>query len=304
MKAGMEIVRYTPQMSRDLAAVYHNAVRRVPHCYPVSDDAFAEELAAAAGEEEEQNGLHSQAVFVAREDRRPLGFVHVGIEAATEDRPEERGAIRFLWYPRGQRRVGQDLLAAAEAHARERNMPRIMAFSQDHRYRFYHFRNAFLSDRLDHVQALLGFNGYGRSGGEVFLDWPNFEPAAPVAPEVEAEFQVEQRPGRGKRPGLRVWAHRDGKQLGECISCSVAEWHDADEAHDWIFTNWLGVEGDVQGKGLGRHLLQRALQEASGLGYRHAAISTEWSNHRALLFYSNYGYQVVDWTCGFARKLT
>jgi GNAT superfamily N-acetyltransferase len=303
MKAGMEIVRYTPEMSRDLAAVYHDAVRGVPHCYPVSDDAFAEELAAAGGEGEGQEGLHSEAVFVAREGRRPLGFVHVGIEGATEDRPEERGAIRFLCYPRGQRRAGQDLLGAAEAYARERSVPRIVAFPQGHRYRFYHFKNAFLSDRLDHVQALLAFNGYERSGGEVFLDWPNYEPAAPVAPEVEAEFQVEQGLGRGRRPGLRVWAHRDGKQLGECICVSVGDWHDADEAQDWIFTNWLGVEGEVQGKGLGRHLLQRALQEARGLGYRHAAISTEWTNHRALLFYSNYGYHVVDWTYGFARKL-
>ena len=304
MKAGMEIVRYTPEMSRALAAVYHEAVRDVPHCYPVSDHAFGEELAAAAGEAEEQNGLHSEAVFVAREDRRPLGFVHVGIEGVTEDRPEEQGAIRFLWYPRGQRRVGEDLLAAAEAYAREQNVSRVAAFPQGRRYRFYHFKNAFLSDRLDHVQALLAFNGYERTGGEVFLDWPNFEPAPPAAPEVEADVQVEQRPGRGKRPGLRLWADRDGKQLGECVSCSVAEWHDADEAQDWIFTNWLGVEGEVQGKGLGRHLLQRALQEARGLGYRHAAISTERTNHRALLFYSNYGYHVVDWTYGFARKLT
>lgn len=170
MKAGMEIVRYTPEMSRDLAAVYHGAVRGVPHCYPVSDDAFAEELAAAAGEGEGQEGMHSEAVFVAREGGRPLGFAHVGIESVTEERPDEQGAIRFLWYPRGQRRVGQDLLGAAEAYARERTMSRIVAFSQGHRYRFYHFKNAFLSERLDHVQALLAFNGYGRSGGEVFLD--------------------------------------------------------------------------------------------------------------------------------------
>ncbi|UCC67907.1 MAG: GNAT family N-acetyltransferase, partial [Armatimonadota bacterium] len=87
------------------------------------------------------------------------------------------------------------------------------------------------------------------------------------------------------------------------VSLSAAEWHDAAEAHDWIFTDWLGVEEEMQGKGLGRHLLQRALQEARRLGYRHASISTSWDNHRAFLFYSNYGYRVADWTYEFARDL-
>jgi hypothetical protein len=36
-------------------------------------------------------------------------------------------------------------------------------------------------------------------------------------------------------------------------------------------------------------------------GYRHAAISTALDNYRAALFYSNLGYQVVDWTYGYGR---
>jgi hypothetical protein len=32
------------------------------------------------------------------------------------------------------------------------------------------------------------------------------------------------------------------------------------------------------------------------LGYRHSSISTDRANNRALLFYSNFGYTVVEWT--------
>ena len=98
--------------------------------------------------------------------------------------------IRFLWYRRGRRTVGQALLAAAEEHLRERGMAQAVAFQQDYRYRCYHFAHAYLSDHLDHVQALLAFNGYQRAAGEVFLDWPDYELVSPVSPEPAVEVRV------------------------------------------------------------------------------------------------------------------
>ncbi len=65
---------------------------------------------------------------------------------------------------------------------------------------------------------------------------------------------------------------------------------------DWSFCNWLWIEEQLQGRGLGRFLLRRARLELHRVGYRHAGISTAWDNHRALLFYSNDGYRFVDWT--------
>lgn len=69
------------------------------------------------------------------------------------------------------------------------------------------------------------------------------------------------------------------------------------------------VEDEFQGQGLGRYLLQYALQEMKKIGYRHAAISTAWDNHRAFLFraflfYSNCGYRTVDWTYEFVKNLS
>ena len=75
------------------------------------------------------------------------------------------------------------------------------------------------------------------------------------------------------------------------------------EAQDYGFVNWLGVTEGYQGGGLGKWLLLRTRNEMLERGYRHTAISTAVSNHRAFLFYSNYGYRVVDWTYGLSKSL-
>ena len=94
------------------------------------------------------------------------------------------------------------------------------------------------------------------------------------------------------------------KRVGECWSVSGGEFSSHPEAQNWLHTTWLGIEDEFQGQGLGRYLLQYELQEMHKVGYRHAAISTAWDNHRAFLFYSNCGYRTVDWTYGFVKDLS
>lgn len=75
------------------------------------------------------------------------------------------------------------------------------------------------------------------------------------------------------------------------------------DAQDWTYTEWLGIEDDFQGKGFGKFLLQYSLQEMQKAGYRHASISTSLDNYRAILFYSNVGYKVVDWTYEYQKTI-
>lgn len=44
------------------------------------------------------------------------------------------------------------------------------------------------------------------------------------------------------------------------------------------------------------------MQDAKELGYKHAAISNAVSNYRAFMFYTNYGFQVTDWTYGWEKR--
>jgi GNAT superfamily N-acetyltransferase len=178
-----------------------------------------------------------------------------------------------------------------------------MAFHQDYRHAFYHMGHAYLSDRLDHIHALLGLNGYQRCAGEIYLEWADFAPERPGPAPLPVQLTSEWVPGRGKLPGLTVRAMQQDRQLGVCVNLSCGEWSAADPAQDACLTKWLGVEAEAQGQGLGRHLLQAALVELRAAGYHRAVISTSWANHRACLFYSNCGYRAVDWTYALSREL-
>jgi GNAT superfamily N-acetyltransferase len=292
----MEILPYEPAMAERLTTVYNSAIRGVPHCYPVSTTVLTTAL-------EEDGGLRERQVLVAIESQSIVGFAHVGVGFRERDESPERGLIQFLCYAPGHRRAGQALLHAAEDHVRAHGMCQLVAFHQRYRYPFYHLQNAYLSDRLGQVAALLGYNGYRRVAGEVFLDWPNYAPLEPPPAGVPAEMTVEWVPGRGARPGLLVRARQGERDVGACKCVSCAEYTTAEEAQDWLFVLWVGVETDQQGKGLGRHLLRRALYEMHGAGYRHASISTAVDNYRAALFYTNLRFHVVDWTYGLARDL-
>lgn len=298
-----DIVPYEPAMAAELVGLYNEAVQHVPHCYPVAAEKLAHALGPAMRQGPSLKRLHSEAVFVARDGPSPTGFIHAAVQYAKGADLDEQGVVRFFCYRRGRRAAGQLLLDAAEDYLRRRGLRRVAAGWQQCCYPFYHLEPAYLSDRLDHVHALLSLNGYRRASGEVFLDWPDYTPPQPQAPQVPADITVEWRPHEHLRPSLTVRA-RDGRnELGVCHCDPAAELSGAPEAHDWVFTTGLGVEERVRGRGLGRHLLQRALKEARLAGYRHAVISTAWGNDRALVFYSNFGYRVVDWTYGLRRDL-
>ncbi len=307
----MGILRYEPSMLGEVALLYSRAVGPVPHCHPVTGEEFSKALAGlegdCRGDGDSDAPMHSEDVLVATEDDRAVGFAHVGMgrlrEGEDNDSEAEQGIIRFLWYERGRRAAGQALVAAAEKALRARGAARSLAFTQTFRYPFYHLGYAYVSSAMDHVQALFEFSGYRRCDGEVFLDWADFEPAGAVKTAGGVEVIVEPRPGRGRRPGIAVRALQGGAELGHCVSVSAAEYAGAAEEEDWLFTKDLWVAEAEQGRGLGKALLGRSLAEARALGYRHAAISTDWRNHRAQLFYGNFGYRAVDWTYGFAREI-
>ena len=299
----MNIVPFKSNMTGHLVAAYNEAVAPVPHCYPVGRQDFLNELAAAiSGEPSETR--REEAVYVAVDQGKLMGFVHVAIGPPKPHRDtEEEGLVRFLWYRPGNRDAGAALLKAAEAHCASQGMKAVNVFPQKHRYSFYFLGSAYMSERLGHVAALLGMGGYRRSEGEVYMEWPDFTVEEPAPLPEGLPVQVERTTGLGRMPGVTLRVSPEGKQIGISENVSAGEFSRDRLAQEWFFTHWLAVDEDYQGLGLGRYLMQRALWEAQDIGYRHAAISTAWDNHRAFLFYTNFGYQVVDWTYGYRREL-
>jgi len=298
----MEILSYIPEMSPELTASYNKLIHGLPHCYPISVDDFAS-VASAIKAGKSHKLLSQEAAFVVREGKSITGFVHVAVENPKKAGEASQGIIPFLWYDKGHRPAGQALLESAEEYLRQRNLSQITAFHQDYRYDFYHIAHAYMSDRLAHIYGLMGINGYKRFNGEVYLDWPEYEPIEPAPLDVALKISAEWKQEDSKHPDLLIRAYQDEKEVGVCESISCGEFTDADDAQDWMLTVWLWVSEEIRGRGVGRHLLRRALQEARKGGYRNAVISTNWQNFPALLFYSNFGYHVADWTYSVQRNL-
>ena len=107
----------------------------------------------------------------------------------------------------------------------------------------------------------------------------------------------------GQRPTVLIQATHAGQGIGQCLVRSAGEYSRASAVQDWAFVDWLGVREPHQGIGLGKHLLQRGLNEMRGVGYRHASISTAWDNYRAYVLYTHFGFRVVDWTYGYRQEI-
>ncbi len=303
----MLVVAYHENQVDRLTAIYNDLTQSVPHCYPIEASELADAFAGKCGLESDGKRLTAETVLVAKDADALQGFVHVG-EGFTKETECEAGVIRFLAYPRGRRDVGQALLDASEDWLRQRGQAAVIVFPQTYRYFFYSFAHAFISNRLDHVQALLLFNGYQTSNGEVFLDWPDFDPRYP-AEIVDGKFgefvlTVNRSPSPGRLPDLAVKAYHGKQHVGTCELLNGRAFSQHQELDSWVFCMWLGVDDPFQGSGLGRTLLAHALFEAKSAGYRHAAISTARDNYRAQLFYSNHGFHAVDWTYQYRKTLS
>ena len=288
---------FAPAMAEEVAAAYNRLVAAMPHCYPIAGEALTNLLPDPL-----DRHAGPSVALVAEEDGQIRGMIHLGLLIGKQQARTRQGLIRFFAYEPGYRRAGQALLDAADAYWREHRVSEIRAFHYDHNWPFYHVQHVYLSAHLSQVEALLGLNGYQRRSSEVNLDWPDLPALTPEPIDGAIDVTLQCRPAAGQRPGLRVLAHRDGDEIGICICKSLGERSPAAVAQEWFYVSWLGVAEGERGRGLGRSLLERALAEMRGIGYRHATICTPGDNYRAYLFYSNYGFRAVDWTWEWVRQ--
>ena len=308
----MKITHWDVADAGDLAHVYNEQLARIPHCYPVSPEEFEIGIRYRKDADEPYEELHSEKIIVIEQNGKIIGFADVAvIESGEDGQKENKGLIRFLTYQPGYRAVGQVILEESERYLRDLGISHISAFritydDDDFSYRFYQLGFGLVSDKVGHVYALFRMNGYEISSaeqGEIFLDQPEYSVDEPVPPDNKVEIVVKQQAGRGLLPGLTVRAFRGESEIGICKSLSVGKYCQASEAQDWVFIKWLGVEEAERGKGWGSYLLQRNLWEARKVSYKNTVISTDIINYRAQLFYTNYGYRVVNTGYGFGKKI-
>jgi len=304
----MELTIYTPDFAQDLADFYNNQILDVPHCHATEKNNWTDLLLPLVEPTKTSplrfhRRLKAQQFLIAREAGRIIGFVHSVIKRARKKTGTDRGVIAFLAYERGQRLVGQTLLTAAEKFLHSHDIKTVHAFPGSQRYPFYHLDSAALSERLDHVQALLAYNGYRHGNGVILLERPDLRPSPPPMSAAYGDIQLNWSEHKGDLPNLRLEAVRDGISLGMCDCISFAYFGSLSPVREWFIVKWLGVEKEMLGQRLGLYLLERSLKEMQGVGYRHAAIGTGHDNHLAYLFYTNHDFRAVDWTYEFVRDI-
>jgi GNAT superfamily N-acetyltransferase len=304
----VEIVTYGMDMSVDVTALFNRELAGVPFCWEAKPDKLSHSLDGYELSESVKSGddrLRNERVIVVLDAGRPVGFAIVGVELPTKQSPRERGIISFLLYERGSRKAGQTLLDGVHRYLRECVTGEVVAFPQSFRFTPYHIKAAYLSEHLDHVQALLAVNGYARDCGEVYL-------AGDTLPEDDVEAgnrlagidtKIMWENGGGELPNLTMKAFLGDDDIAECKHYSLGAFSDNPEAEATAFCVWLGVEDQYQGRGLGAYLLNASLIELRKRGFTRMAISTAHNNDRAFVFYANYGYRVVDWTWSYVRRL-
>lgn len=297
----MRIARFEPSMAAGLARSYSELVAPAPHCGPVGEEWFRDLRRL------ERAPCREESLLVAQEGGEVVGFVHMGVAApATEDWhiKGEPGVIRFLAYRPGQRPVGAALLEAAEAWLREQGRSQIIAGSSTYLYPFYHLPFAHLSERISHLPPLFGMAGYSPVESEVFFDSPNFQPPRVSKPDLEFELITEKRNIGTLGPGVALQAKQGEKKVGECEMVLLGRDSWRPELADWCMCSALYIDESLQGNGLGKYLLARGLVEMREAGLRHVLISTDWNNHRAYLFYTNFGFRFLDRTFAFSKGLS
>ena len=294
----MDIVAFEPGLAESLARCYNALVEPVPECSPVPAERFASPDALR------HKRLRDEEIAVAREGGEAIGFVHVGIARPAKDHDEpqgEPGVIRFLSYPVGRRPVGQALLEWAEDWMRERGRDTMVSWEAQLRYRFYHFAHAHLSERIGHVCALMGMNGYLEFNGELYLTWRNFAPPQLERPPLDFDLKAEWEEGRSDKR-LAVRAMQGQQEVGFCHMKLLGHSPSPDGSR-WCHCGELSVSERLQGNRLGLFLLSSALHEMRKAGCEHAAITTGGKNYRAQLMYTNMGFQVSDYTVVFRKEL-
>jgi ribosomal protein S18 acetylase RimI-like enzyme len=288
-----------------LTEFYNEQIADIPHCYAVSADEFQQGLVLDTSSDTgtQDNAAWREQLIVEETQGTILGFIHLAIKIAikTVEADTSQGYIRFLTYERGQRRAGQQLLAAGERYFRAAQVRSIDAFLPYQGYRFYHVGRGFVVDRWAHVYGLLGINKYRIRHAQVFMEKALVEGSEPVLPTTDANLSLSVEVGPQDAPQVSVTLARDGQVVGECDARPVGQLQRSRKGARQFYIPGLWVTEDLRGIGLGRYLVERLHWEMLQRGYDHALIGTELDNYRAQQLYASDGYELLLNEYSFAK---
>ncbi|MFC1526692.1 GNAT family N-acetyltransferase [Candidatus Latescibacterota bacterium] len=291
-----------------LAEAYNQELTGVPCFFPVTPDEFEAGVGLDWRGRPLGDALTCRSFVVASEGDTITSFAEVAVaelayEPASGDqqKAQKHGLIRFLSYAPGRREAGEAVIHACEDYLKGQAVGTIYVFTpQDFSYRFHNMGFGMLSDRQGHVHGLLAEHGYGVYGTAAFLSRSTGQVDEPDVPDAAAEVKVTSQTGRGSRPNVSVEVLLGSEEIASCTGLSAGEFVAHDQAQTACYIAHLKVSPREQGKGWGRYALQRTHREVHRAGYETAFVATG-GNPRALLLYTNHGYEVISTLSGYSK---
>lgn len=295
----MPIFQWETSRSDELADFYNRSIENIPYAYPLSPEAFALSIARDMGDFDTTSiaDLHSEELIVAQENGGIRGFIHVAMKDQ-KDHNSPMGIVRFFAYEPGWRWVGQALLEEAQTYFAERGVEKVSVFPKGY---LYHFISADggLSEKLGHVAALLASNGYDVCDRILTMAMSPIDVKEPTEPSEDFRIEADD---------LFVYAYlkkgpEKDKVCGESYGYGLDYLQPSEYAKGKMFIQWLVVREELRGMGLGRYLLDRTLWEARERGLESCVLCTWENNHRAILLYANAGFETLQTSLTFVKRL-
>lgn len=200
--------------------------------------------------------------------------------------------------------AGQALLDECVRRAASAGVAELHAFSATH-FRCpvpgYNAGWNGLSDQLPAVARLLARNGFAPFYRELHLscDLTRFPPSYPAAlPEVEVTRTPNEHGGYKLVPLL------DGRHAGDCEYSTLAAMSDHPDAARCGYVWGIGIAENARRRGIARHLMRHLLAHLRELGCDACWLTTGAENWRAQPLYLSLGFEIVDASACFRRRLS
>lgn len=295
----------SPLRNSDLAAVatlFNQSALALPYRWELTSQQFRELALFDDGAPRAKLNTDPEGLLVAREGEHTLGFGHCAVGRLADDpRTTTRGFIRHLaLHPEAPPQAADALLAACDAFftAHEKGLDAIHAFHIRSGYPCYLAGRGMLTSRRFEVMAALG-----RAGYRVSDRWLLYER------NLSAHL-VERQPGLGLvlqiEPDKAAWLSlyaAEGSRPAAALQLDLLPELSEAKGMPNASLRQLTVAPAYRRKGVGRWLLQRAMNELVSRGVRRLIVDINHADAFAQALLLHLGFEELPLT-GYSYEKT
>lgn len=292
----MDIVLVRPDHVDQLMALYLAQVARAPHCRFIPDPARFREDVLGLRPRLRPAPQQSQ-VLVAEVSGTAEGFATL----TTYQDEKERQAITGLFF--ATEAGAHALVDACEARA---TSDELGAFPPTHGNTIIQTYNVGwdgLSSYVPRVAGMLAQHGYTPYFRELHLITP-LQPFQHGSTSLPPTITVTEPEASTSYPwSLIVLAMEGETEVGVCCYSTLAPITDASEANRTGYIWWLYVEDAYRRRGIARALMVAAMEQMMIQGCTVCWTTTTADNWAAQPLYYSLGFEVVDCSVSFQKRL-